>query len=65
VTVTAPSDCAWTASSSNRWLVITAGGSGNGSGTVSYRVKRNLTRQARTGTMTIAGTAFTVTQASR
>jgi hypothetical protein len=65
VTVTAPSGCAWTASSSARWLTITAGGSGNGSGTVSYRVKKNVTRQARTGTMTIAGTAFTVTQASR
>lgn len=65
VAVTAPAGCAWTAISNRSWITIAAGSSGNGSGTVSYKVGRNTARQRRTGTMTIAGATFTITQAYR
>jgi hypothetical protein len=42
---------------------VTSGGSGNGSSTVSYSVAANPATTARTGTVTIAGHTFTVTQA--
>jgi hypothetical protein len=55
--------CAWSASSSASWLVITSGESGTGSGTVSFTVAAN-TGAARTATLTIAGATYTVTQSS-
>jgi hypothetical protein len=54
--------CSWTAWSNVSWITVTGGGSGTGAGTVSYTVAAN-TGGARTGTMTIAGKLFTVTQA--
>ncbi|HEX8118345.1 MAG TPA: BACON domain-containing carbohydrate-binding protein, partial [Pyrinomonadaceae bacterium] len=64
VTVTALAGCTWTAVSNNTgWLNVTAGASGSGNGTVSYSVTAN-TGPARTGTITIAGQTFTVTQDS-
>src|SRR5271157_4185829 len=62
VAVTAASGCAWTASSSAGWLSITSGASGSGNGTVSYTVAANTATTARTGTITIAGQTFTMTQ---
>jgi hypothetical protein len=62
VTVTATAGCAWTAVSNNTgFLTITSGASGTGNGTVNYSVTAN-TGGARTGTMTIAGQTFTITQ---
>ncbi len=64
VTVTAShSACAWTASSNQSWSSITAGSSRTGSGTVSYSVQANTATQ-RTGTLTIAGKAFNLTQSA-
>jgi len=63
VSVTAPSGCSWTATSNAAWITITAGASGSGNGSVSYSVATNA-GTARTGTMTIAGQTFTVTQAA-
>lgn len=63
VSVTATGMCAWTAISNVPWLNITAGAAGNGSGAVSYSVSAN-TGPARTGTLSIAGWSFTVTQDS-
>ncbi len=54
--------CVWTAASNDNWITITSGSSGTGSGTVNYSVAANTTGAARTGTMTIAGQTFTVTQ---
>ena len=45
------------------WITITGGSSGTGNGTVSYTVAANPEASARTGTLTIAGQTFTVTQA--
>ena len=63
VNVNAAAGCAWTAASGAAWLTVTAGASGSGPGTVSYSVAQNTSTAARTGTMTIAGQTFTVTQA--
>ncbi|MBI3654272.1 MAG: hypothetical protein HY231_24860 [Acidobacteria bacterium] len=64
VNVNAGAGCAWTAASNASWLTLTAGASGSGSGTVFYSVGVNLTLTQRTGTLTIAGQTFTVTQAA-
>jgi len=61
VAVTAGAGCSWTAASNAGWITITTGASGSGNGTVTYSVAANG-GAARTGTMTIAGQTFTVTQ---
>lgn len=61
VAVTAASGCSWTATSHVGWLDIDSGHSGSGNGTVTYDVD-NYGGTLRTGTMTIAGQTFTVTQ---
>jgi hypothetical protein len=62
VGVTAQGGCNWTAASNAGWITITSGGSGSGSGSVGYGVSANTVASQRTGTMTIAGQTFTVTQ---
>ena len=64
VTVTTTgSSCPWTATSGTSWLIITSGTSGSGPGTVAYAVDSNNSNcVARTGTLTIAGKVFTLTQ---
>ena len=59
--VTAASGCAWTAISNSSWITVTSGAGGNGNGAVSYLVAVNA-GDARTGTLTIAGQIFTVSQ---
>jgi uncharacterized protein (TIGR03437 family) len=63
VTVTAPTGCAWTATSNVSWITVSPA-SGNGNGVVSYTVAASSGPLARTGTLTIAGQTFTVTQAA-
>jgi hypothetical protein len=62
VGVTAGSGCAWTAVSNSSFITITSGSSGSGNGTVNYSVAPNSSSNQRSGTMTIAGKTFTVTQ---
>ena len=63
-TVPANVGCSWSVSSSDGWLTITAGASGSGNGTVAYAVTANNSNcLARSGTLTLAGQTFTVTQA--
>jgi hypothetical protein len=59
--VTAPGGCGWTATSNADWITITQGSNGSGNGTVQFTVAAT-TGPSRTGTMTIAGRTFTVTQ---
>ena len=61
VTVTAPNSCAWTASSQADWLMVRSSGPESGNGTVEVAVAENR-GAARSGTATIAGRTFTVTQ---
>jgi len=63
VTVAAATTCQWTAASNASWITVTAGATGAGNGTVAFSVAANG-GAARTGTLTIAGRAFTVTQAA-
>jgi hypothetical protein len=64
VPVTAGAGCSWTATSGASWLTITGGASGTANGTVSYSVAANASCAGRSGTLTIAGQAYTVTQAA-
>ena len=64
VTVTTPSACSWTATSSVPWLTVTGAGSGSGNGTVQYAIAENTSNAARTGALTIGGRVFSVTQAA-
>lgn len=63
VAVTALAGCKWKATSDSDWIVVTAGTAGTGSGTVSYTVAVNTNSNSRSGSITIGGQIFTVTQA--
>ena len=63
VGVTAASGCAWTATESSSFISITGGSSGSGSGTVTFTVSAN-TGAARSGTITVADQAVTVSQSA-
>ena len=63
VVVSAAAGCAWTANSNAAWVTVTSGASGSGNGPVTFSVAANP-GGARSGTLTIAGQAFTVTQAA-
>ena len=58
------STCAWTATSAVSWITITSGGAGTGNGTVGFAVAPNTTGASRTGTLSVAGLTFTVSQAA-
>ena len=62
--MTSSNVCAWTAASDVGWINITAGSSGTGTGVVSFVVDANTNCAARSGTLTIAGHAFPMTQAA-
>jgi uncharacterized repeat protein (TIGR02543 family) len=65
VSVTADSNCYWTASTNSGswdWIAITSGWSGTGSGSVNYTVLPNYTGSSRSGYLTIAGQTFNVNQ---
>ncbi len=54
--------CSWTGVSDSSWAVITNGASGNGNGTVRFRVAPNPTASTRTANLTIAGHGFQLMQ---
>ncbi|MDP8983202.1 MAG: S8 family serine peptidase [Acidobacteriota bacterium] len=60
-TVTTPSACAWSASTTDSWISITSG-SGPGNGSVAYKLTANNTGSARSGSISVAGISFPVTQ---
>jgi hypothetical protein len=64
-TVTAPADCAWGVTNNDPgWITVTSGTSGTGGGVVNFTVAANSTQQPKTGTLTIGGRIFTVSQAA-
>jgi hypothetical protein len=67
VTVTknggATAPCDWNAVSNSGFITLNPGLSGVDSGTVGYTVTANNTGSVRTGTITVAGTLVTITQA--
>jgi len=62
--VGAPAGCAWTMVSHDSWITITSSPSGTGNGQVVFSVAPNQATNPRTGTLTIPGRTFTVTQAA-
>jgi|SoiMethySBSTD1v2_1073268.scaffolds.fasta_scaffold105453_1 hypothetical protein len=63
ISVSANPQCAWTATSNASFLTVTQGASGTGDGVVQFAVAAN-TGPARTATLTITGTAITITQSA-
>jgi len=63
-TVSTTAGCAWTASTSANWITLTGTTSGSGNGTVTFSVAANTVTTPRTGTITVGGQTFTVTQAA-
>ena len=63
VRVNAQNGCQWTAASQAAWITVANGASGSGNGTVNLTIAANLGAE-RSGAVTIAGHAHTVTQAS-
>ncbi|TAL00326.1 MAG: PKD domain-containing protein [Verrucomicrobia bacterium] len=62
--VTATSGCTWTATNNGTsWITITSGSSGAGNGTINFTVAANTSSTARNASMTVAGLAFSITQA--
>ncbi len=61
-TVSTGSACSWTAVSSAAWIALSASG-GTGIGTVVATVGSNTSTAARAGAVTVAGQAFTISQA--
>jgi len=62
LSVTLPAGVTWTAIVNDAWLSVTAGASGSGNGSVSYTVAPYNDVTTRTGTITIAGKTFSVSQ---
>ena len=62
VSVTSVTGCAWTATSNAAFISVTSGANGTGNGSVGYSLTANDTTSQRSGTLTIAGQTFTVTQ---
>ena len=60
--VTTQANCSWTATSNAPWLIITSNSSGIGNGILNYTVLENIDISLRTGTLTVAGQALSVTQ---
>lgn len=64
VTVNATgTNCPWTAASNSTWIKVTGGASGTGTGAMTYDLEANPSTASRTGSLTIAGRTFNVTQA--
>ena len=64
VNLKSTTSCTWNAVSSANWIKITAGENGSGNGKVSFEVAANTGAQNRTGTITVGGQVFTITQAA-
>jgi hypothetical protein len=62
VNVNSDLGCVWTAVSNVSWITVTNGSNGTGNGTVAFTVAAS-NGQPRSGTITVAGQTFTVTQA--
>jgi C1A family cysteine protease len=62
ITVSTQNACAWNVVSNATWITVNSGASRVNSDAVSYTVDPSASKATRTGTITIGGQAFTVTQ---
>ncbi len=63
IAVTTQVGCGWSVAESLDWVTISAGSSGSGSGSLTFSVAANPSGTSRSGTMTIGGQEFKVSQA--
>ena len=61
VIVTAQNGCVWTATAAPTWVSFTSSLSGEGAGSVTYRISSNF-GSWRSATLTVAGLSFTIEQ---
>ncbi|MCP4044682.1 MAG: BACON domain-containing protein, partial [Gammaproteobacteria bacterium] len=59
--VTAPAGCGWSPVDSDSWITLTSGAD-SGNGTVSYSVAENTGVGARSGSITVGGQTYNITQ---
>ncbi len=64
VNVLTAAGCSWTAVSNASWITLSSGATGAGNGVVGFNVAANTTGASRSGTLTIAGQTFTVSQSA-
>ena len=63
VTVSTPAGCAYNTVSGPSWINVTSGGSGAGpAGVLAYTVTANSTTMSRSGTLSIGGEDYSITQ---
>jgi uncharacterized protein (TIGR03437 family) len=62
--VSGPNSCAWTAETGASWITIVSGASGSGTGVVAVAAGANPDSAPRSGTVTVGGQTFTLTQAA-
>ncbi|MEP7083481.1 MAG: BACON domain-containing carbohydrate-binding protein, partial [Betaproteobacteria bacterium] len=62
VGVFADGECRWTSQADVSWITLTAGGAGNGNGTISYIAQPNTEVEARTANIRIADKNFVINQ---
>jgi hypothetical protein len=62
VSVSAGATCGWDARANDTWITLTSPASATGPATVSFSVSGNASSTGRSGTLTIAGQTFTVSQ---
>ena len=62
VGITAAAGCIYTAASNNDWIQLTSGAYGSGDGTLGWIVRQNLSKSSRTGSISLGGRTFTITQ---
>src|SRR4029078_6974463 len=60
--VTTTRDCTWTASSAVSWITFTTDASGQGSGTIGYRVAANADASIRRGSVEVNNAQVTIVQ---
>lgn len=66
VLVTASDEsCAWTALPTVSWMAVTVGGTGTGSGSITYAVALNPAAEPRVGTLQVGGQTHVVVQEAR
>lgn len=64
ISVTSGPSCVWKAVSSANWLTVQGGSFGVDAATIRYTAQPNFTTVARTATITVGGSSFTLTQAA-
>jgi hypothetical protein len=60
--INAEKGCSWKARSKDGWIMLTGQTDGSGQTPIAFRVLENTSTTSRTGTISVAGQTFTVTQ---